>query len=72
MVSFVKLTSVYDGNPVYVNPANITTIEPYSDGCTVINMTGNAYTKVKESAETVIESIFGCDYVLTMCEEGAE
>lgn len=60
-MAFVKLTSVYDGNPVYVNAANITTIEPYSDGCTVINMTGNQYTKVKESAETVIDTIFGSD-----------
>ena len=58
---FVKLTSVYDGNPIYVNAANIMTVEPYSDGCTVINMTGNAYTKVKESAEAVIDLIFDDD-----------
>lgn len=68
---FVKLTSVYDGSPIYINAAVITTIEPYADGCTLINMTGNAYTKVQESANAVVEAIC-CDYALTMCEEGAE
>lgn len=56
---FVKLTSVYDGNPVYVNAANVTTIESYSDGCTIVNTTGNAYIKVKESADTVIKMVGG-------------
>lgn len=60
-MNFIKLTSVYDGNPVYVNAANVTTIESYSDGCTIVNTTGNAYIKVKESAETVVDLIFGDD-----------
>jgi len=63
---FIKLTSVYDGNPVFVNATNITTIEPYTyqDGMyTVITMVGGAQVKVSETADVVVESIVVVDSI---------
>ena len=59
-MSFIKLTSVYDGNPIFVNITNITTIEPYTyqdGGYTVITMVGGAQVKVSETADVVVECI---------------
>ena len=61
VIPIVKLTSVYDGSPVYVNAANVAAIETYSEGCTKIHTVGDGFVKVTESAESVVELICGDD-----------
>jgi len=57
---YIKLTTAYNGSPVYVNTANITTIEPYSydESCTVVNLVGGAHIMVAETAEKVVKCIY--------------